>query len=40
MFHKNYHKTVGHQWLMPIVLDSGGRDQENHSSKPAQAKSS
>jgi hypothetical protein len=33
-------KTVGHRWLTCNPSYSGGRDQEDHSSKPAQANSS
>jgi hypothetical protein len=29
-----------HQWLTPVILASGGRDQEDHGLKPTQANSS
>jgi hypothetical protein len=33
-------KLAGHQWLTPVNPSySGGRDQEDHSSKPVQANS-
>jgi hypothetical protein len=31
---------VGCQWLMPVVLATQGRDQEDHGLKPARANSS
>jgi hypothetical protein len=33
-------RTARGQWLMPAVLATGGRDQEDHGSKPTQANSS
>jgi hypothetical protein len=33
-------RTARGQWLMPAVLATGGRDQEDYGSKPTQANSS
>jgi hypothetical protein len=32
--------TAGHWWLTPVILATGGRDQEDHGLKPAWANSS